>query len=455
MKPIIALIGRPNVGKSTLFNRLTRSRGALVADEPGVTRDRHYGHGRIGDRPYLVIDTGGMEVADGRSSGDSVRQAVAVQTARAVAEADVLLLIVDGRAGISSTDREIADALRRSQKRVHLVVNKCEGMEPAMATAEASELGLGLPHAISASHGDGIADLMEEVLSELPVTVEESPVADVPVIAVVGRPNVGKSTLINAILGEDRVVVSADAGTTRDSIDIPFERRGRSYVLVDTAGVRRRGRIERGVEHFSVIKTMEAIERANVVLFVVDAKAGVAAQDAALAGYVVEQGRGVVVVLNKWDAVANSERSEVMRTYDRMLGFLDFARLHQISALTGTGVGGLFTSIDECFASAHRDLPTPKLTKVLQQAVTATPPPVVGAQRPRPKYAHQGGKNPPRIVIHGNKVAKLREGYRRYLANFFRKAMKLQGTPIRIECREGTNPYADKKRVRRKAKKKR
>ena len=455
MKPSIALIGRANVGKSTLFNRLTRSRSALVADEPGVTRDRQYGNGRVGDRPYFVIDTGGIEaLADGTATA-GVRGAAAVQTARAIAEADAVILLVDGRAGLNAADREIAQGLRRSGKRVYVAVNKCEGMDPATATAEASELGLGDPHAVSAAHGDGVADLMDQVLAELPATSEEPAETDVPVIAVVGRPNVGKSTLINAFLGDERVIVSPEAGTTRDSIDTPFERRGHRFVLVDTAGVRRRGRVQSGVEHFSVIKTMQAIERANVVLLVVDGQAGVSTQDAVLGGYVVEQGRGIVLVMNKWDAVPTDDRAETMRECERLLGFLDFARLHQVSALTGAGVSSLFASISECFEAGRRDLPTPKLTKMLQQAVATTPPPIAGGQRPRPKYAHQGGKNPPRIIIHGNKVTALREAYRRYLTNYFRKALDLRGTPLRLEYREPKNPYAGKASTRKKTKRKR
>ena len=455
MKPAVALVGRPNVGKSTLFNRLTRSRAALVGDEPGVTRDRKYGNGRIGDRPYIVIDTGGIESLEGKQRIGNMSASVADQTAQAVAEADTVILLVDGRVGINTADRDIAVGLRRVGKRVMVAVNKSEGRDPSVVTAEASELGLGVACAISAAHNQGIDEMMEDVLAGLPLTVEDAPSPDVPVIAVVGRPNVGKSTLVNAILGEERVIVSPEAGTTRDTIDIPFEREDRTYILIDTAGVRRRGRVETGIERFSVVKTMQSIDHANVVLLVVDVEEGVAAQDATLAGYILEQGRAMVVILNKWDTVASEERNEKMREVERVLGFVAFARVHQVSARRQTGIGGIFDSVDEAFGSANRDLATPKLTQVLHEAVTATPPAMVGGHRPRLKYAHQGGKNPPRIIIHGNRVTKLREPYRRYLSNAFLRALRLRGTPLRIEFREGANPYATSSRKRKKSKKKR
>jgi GTP-binding protein len=442
MKPVVVIVGRPNVGKSTLFNRLTRSRAAIVADEPGVTRDRQYGDGVIGDRPYHVVDTGGIAHAlSERKGGDALRELMAAQVREALAEADAILFLVDTREGLNPLDREIAGDLRRLGKPVTLAVNKAEGMDRDAAGAEFHALGLGDPWPISSAHGEGVEDLMMQVLAPLPRAAEEAAPTDLPRIAVLGRPNAGKSTLVNALLGEQRVIVSDQPGTTRDSIHLPLERRGRSYVLIDTAGVRRRSRVEEAVEKFSAIKTLQAVDEANVAILVLDAAAGVSEQDAALGGYVIERGRALVIAVNKWDAVAAGDRDWVKRELERKLHFLAFARTHFISALKGQGIGGLFGSVDQAFASANRDLPTSRLNRVLQSAVTATPPPLARGRRARLKFVHQGGRNPPVVVIHGNQVASLPETYRRYLANVFRDAFDLVGTPVRIECREGENPY--------------
>lgn len=448
MKPVVVLIGRPNVGKSTLFNRLTRSRSALVADAPGLTRDRQYGDGRIGDRPYFVVDTGGVVIGLAAAKDrEDVLSGVAIQVRTALTEADAVILIVDALEGIHPVDRVLAADLRRLGKPVWLAVNKTEGRDPAMVTGEFYALGFGEPAAISAAHGEGVAELTQRVLEKLPVAEEIESDQSVPRIAVIGKPNVGKSTLVNALLGEQRVVVCDEPGTTRDSIHVPLERAGRRYVLIDTAGVRRRARIDDLLEKFSVLKTLQAIDQANVAILVIDAQVGVAEQDASLAGYALEAGRALVVAVNKWDAVEPSDRDWAKRELERKLPFLDFARMHFISARDGSGVGELFRSVDEAHASAQRALSTPKLNRVLQAAVTATPPPLVRGRRARPKYAHQGGKNPPRVVIHGNQVASLSKSYRRYLANTFRKAFHLIGTPVLIECRQEENPYQGKKPV--------
>lgn len=443
MKPVVVLLGRPNVGKSTLFNRLTRRELALVADFPGLTRDRQYGDGRIGDRPYLVVDTGGVvdSLLPTRAAppADLAGQILA-QTRQALAEADAIILLTDARAGLHPLDRQIAESLRRLGKPVWVAVNKAEGMPPEAAVAEFHALGLGAPFAISAAHGDGVPALMEQVLAALPSVPEEAP-GDMPRIAVVGRPNVGKSTLINALVGEERVVVGEAPGTTRDSVWVPLQRGGRRYMLIDTAGVRRRGRIEDPVEKYSVARSLQAIAEANVVVLVVDAHAGISEQDAALAGYALEHGRALVVAVNKWDKLEPAARAWVKREIERKLPFLEFVRIHYISALNRTGLGGLLASVDRAFASAGCTLPTARLNQVLQRAVRSTLPPVVHGRRIRPKYIHQGGKNPPRLVLHGNRVTVMPESYRRYLTNVFRKAFRLEGTPLWIELREGENPY--------------
>jgi GTP-binding protein len=439
MLPIVAIVGRPNVGKSTLFNRLTRSRDALVADVPGLTRDRNYGRGRLGARPYLVVDTGGFEPV----AREGVFREMARQTRQAVDEADAVLFLVDARAGVAQQDRLIAEELRKSGRRIFLVVNKAEGMDNAIAGAEFHALGMGDPLPISAAHGEHVSDLMDEVLAELPAGAEPAQeAARHPKIAVVGRPNVGKSTLVNALLGEERVVVHGEPGTTRDSIHVEFERAGRKYTLIDTAGLRRRGRVAEVVEKFSVVKTMQAIEEANVAILVLDARGEITEQDAHIAGYLLEAGRALVVAVNKWERLSGEVREHTRRVLARKLDFLAFARLHFISALTGQGVRALLKSVDEAYAAAMARLPTPRLTRVLAQAVAQQEPPRAGMIRPRPRYAHQGGVNPPRIVVHGNALDRVPDTYRRYLERFFRDAFKLQGTPLRVELRSGVNPYA-------------
>jgi GTP-binding protein len=439
VKPTIVIVGRPNVGKSTLFNRLTRSRDALVADAPGLTRDRHYGDGRVGRRPYFVVDTGGLEPgAQAGLLGEMARQALA-----AIAEADAIVFLVDGRDGLTPQDRRIAAELRTARAPVWLVVNKTEGMDVAIATAEFHELGLGAPHAISAAHDDGVRELVDAVLDALPeAAADEPPAADEgPRIAVVGRPNVGKSTLVNRLLGEDRMIVSPTPGTTRDAIEVPFEHAGRRYALVDTAGVRRRGRVFEAVEKFSVVKTMQAIDRANVVILVVDAAAGVAEQDAHIAGYVLERGRALVVAANKWDGLDAHARAEAKRALGRKLGFLGFARVKFVSALRGEGLRALLAAVDEAYRAATAKLATPRLTRTLIGAVARQAPPRAGRVRPKLRYAHQGGSNPPLIVVHGTALDAVPASYRRYLEGVFRDAFGLVGTPLRIEFRTGPNPY--------------
>ena len=446
MLPIISIVGRPSVGKSTLFNRLTRSRDAIVANAPGMTRDRHYGRGRVGAKPYLVVDTGGFEPV----ARAGIVQQMARQTRQAVDEADAVLFMVDARAGLTQQDRLITDELRKSGRRVYLVVNKAEGMAPAIAGAEFHALGLGDPLPVSAAHGDQVSDLMDLVLAELPFAPEPAPEQGRrPKIAVVGRPNVGKSTLVNTLLGEERVVVHGEPGTTRDSIHVEFERAGRAYTLIDTAGLRRRGRVAEVTEKFSVVKTMQAIEEANVAILVLDARQEISEQDAHIAGYLLEAGRAVVVAVNKWDRLPREARDHTKRTLARKLGFLAFARLHFISALTGQGVAALLDSVDEAYAAAMARLPTPRLNRVLAQAVAQQEPPRAGVVRPRPRYAHQGGVNPPRIVVHGNALERVPESYRRYLERFFRDAFQLQGTPLRVEFRSGANPYLKRAGIRR------
>jgi GTP-binding protein len=448
MKPTIVLVGRPNVGKSTLFNRLTRSRDAIVADYPGLTRDRHYGAGRVGDHPFIVVDTGGLEpVARGGIFAEMAKQALA-----ALAEADVAIFIVDGRAGLTPQDRRIAEQLRAARARVVLAVNKVEGMDPDIAVAEFHELGLGNPRAISAAHGEGIVALIETALAQLeasagrtPEAAEEDSEAEeegVPRVAIVGRPNVGKSTLINALLGEERVIAFDEPGTTRDPIRVRFRRGDRDYVLIDTAGLRRRGRVFETVEKFSVVKTLQAIDSANVVILLLDAGQSIADQDAHIAGFIVERGRAVVVAVNKWDALDDYARDQAKRQLRDRLGFLQFARLHFISALRGQGLTDLMRSVSDAYEAAYVRLPTPRLTRTLIQAVTKQQPPRAGTVRPKLRYAHQGGRNPPVIVIHGNSLGAITPGYRRYLEGTFRAAFGLEGTPLRIEFRTGRNPFA-------------
>jgi GTP-binding protein len=439
MLPVIALIGRPNVGKSTLFNRLTRSRDALVADYPGLTRDRQYGFGRLGQIPYLVIDTGG--VAGGEVG---IEEAMVEQTVRALKEADAAIIMVDGRSGLTAADEHVADLARKHSRKTWLAVNKAEGLDAAIASGEFHALGLGEPVAISATHGDRISALIEAVLSDFDVDApqEEEDDDDKELrIAVIGRPNVGKSTLINRLLGEERLVVFDQPGTTRDSVAVPFERNDRKYVLIDTAGIRRRSRVSEAIEKFSIVKALQAIEQAQVVIAVLDAQEGVTEQDVSLLGLVLERGRALVIVTNKWDGLPADQRKKVREDLERRLPFLDFAERITISALHGTAVGDLLPAVERAYSAAMRDLSTTELTRELEAAVMAHAPPLVRGRRIRLRYAHQGGRNPPVIVIHGNQTEKLPEAYRRYLVNRFRKAFKLKGTPVRMAFKTSENPY--------------
>lgn len=465
-KPVVALVGRANVGKSTLFNRLTRSRAALVADFSGLTRDRHYGEGRMGDRPFLVVDTGGFEPV----AKDGILREMARQTRQAIAEADVVIFLVDARAGLNSHDHEIATLLRRSGQKVFLAVNKAEGMRHGGAIAEFHELGLGEPWPISASHGDGVADLIDRALSHLdpvaetdePVEQDDSELSDDALaaladeqeeggpeedvqhrikLAIVGRPNVGKSTLINTLLGEERVIAFDMPGTTRDAIEIEFTRGNRSYTLIDTAGLRKRGKVFEAIEKFSVIKTLQAIEASNVVVLMLDASTEISDQDAHIAGFVLETGRALVVAINKWDGLSDDQRDRIRREFDRKLRFLSFAKMHTVSALKGQGVNALLRSVNAAHAAAFAKLSTPRLTRELIAAVEQQPPPRKGPFRPKMRYAHQGGQNPPRIIVHGNALDAVPDSYRRYLEGRFREAFKLDGTPLRIEFKSSQNPY--------------
>ncbi|ODT69967.1 MAG: ribosome biogenesis GTPase Der [Nitrosomonadales bacterium SCN 54-20] len=441
MKPTLVLVGRSNVGKSTLFNRLTRSRDALVADMPGLTRDRHYGHGRLGDRPYLVVDTGGFEPL----ATEGILHEMAKQTLQAIDEADVVLFIVDGRSGLTAQDKIVAEQLRRTGRRTLLAVNKTEGMAVSVVTAEFHELGLGEPCAISAAHGENVSELVALALQDLPDEPEQERKDEHPKIAIVGRPNVGKSTLVNTLLGEERVIAFDQPGTTRDSIYIDFERNGRNYTLIDTAGLRRRGKVQETVEKFSVVKTLQAIEDANVVILVLDAGSEISDQDAHIAGFILEAGRALVLAVNKWDSLDEYQRDMIKRDISRKLPFLqNFARFHYISALHGTGTKGLLPSVDAAYGAAMAHLPTPRLTRTLLAAVEKQPPPRAGMSRPKLRYAHQGGSNPPLIIIHGSALNAVPQTYQRYLENTFRDTFELEGTPLRIEFRTGRNPYAGK-----------
>jgi len=441
MKPVVALVGRPNVGKSTLFNCLTRSRDALVADQPGLTRDRKYGEGRVGDYPYLVVDTGGLS---GEKEG--IDELMAGQAWQAVEEADVVLFLVDARDGLVAGDQEIAKRLRLANKSVHLVVNKIDGAELSVVIADFYRLGLGDPLGITASQRGGVRDLMAEVLPELPESEIDEDTEDLGIkIAIVGKPNVGKSTLINRILGEERVLTFDMPGTTRDSIFVPFERRGQKYTFIDTAGVRRRKNVHDKLEKFSVIKALQAIERAHVVVLVIDAHEGISDQDAHLLGFVLDEGRALVIAVNKWDGLESSERERVKYELGRKLQFVDFAKMFFISALHGTGVGDLFKPIHKAYVSATRHFSTPELSRILEKAVDSHLPPLVRGRRIKLRYAHQGGRNPPTIVIHGNQTKDVPDAYRRYLQNTFRKVLKLEGTPVRIDFKTGTNPFEGRK----------
>ena len=453
MKPTVVIVGRPNVGKSTLFNRLTRTRDALVADIPGLTRDRHYGHGKLGAVPYLVVDTGGFEPL----AKSGIMHEMARQAEQAIAEADVILFVVDGRAGSIALDKEIADNLRKVDRPVYVVVNKTEGMNSGVVVAEFHELGLGDPFAISATHGEGVEALMDEALLPYDKSANENGLEDdedgsdsawtgnLIKVAIAGRPNVGKSTLVNAILGEERVIMFDQPGTTRDAIQIDFERAGKKYALIDTAGLRRKGKVFETIEKFSVIKTLQSIEEANVVILVLDARQDISDQDAHIAGFVAESGRALVIAINKWDGLDTYVRTQIKTILEAKLKFLDFANFHYISAAKAQGLTSLFRSVDAAFKAATTNLSTPQLTRVLIDAVTRQTPPRSGLFRPKLRYAHQGGRNPPIIVIHGNALDKVPDAYRRYLEHVFRDVFKLQGTPLRIQFNVSTNPFAGKK----------
>lgn len=443
MKPVIALVGRPNVGKSTLFNRLTKSRDAIVADFAGLTRDRHYGDGRLGDREFICIDTGGFEP----DSTTGIVKEMAKQTRQAVAEADAVVFVVDVRTGLSGQDQDIARYLRQANKRIFLAVNKAEGMSDSPLLAEFHELGLGEPHPISAAHGQGIRSLLDAVLEGFDGAEEfgAGPEDETTIrIAVAGRPNVGKSTLINTWLGEERLVAFDMPGTTRDAISVPFERNGQKFQLIDTAGLRRKGKVFEAIEKFSVVKTLQAIADANVVLLLIDATQGVTDQDAHIAGYILDSGRAVVVAINKWDAVDSYQRETLSRSIETRLGFLKFATILHISALKRQGLAPLWNAMADAYASAYKKMTTPVLTRLVQEAVQHQTPKKVGHFRPKMRYAHQGGMNPPIVVIHGNSLDHVTEVYKRYLEGRIRAHYKLTGTPLKIELRSSKNPFDEK-----------
>ena len=477
MVPVIALVGRPNVGKSTLFNRLTKSRDALVAEIAGLTRDRKYGEGKVGERPFIVIDTGGIS---GQEEG--IDEAMASQSFQAIQEADIVFFMVDVGAGITPGDRMIAEHLRRNGKQAYLVANKIDGKNPDMVLGEFFELGVGEPLPIAAAHNRGVTALVEYVLDDLhgvtheeesqteskddwnfvweddeedtqeEVVHEELDVKGIK-IAVVGRPNVGKSTLVNRFLGEDRVVVYDEAGTTRDSVYIPYERHGRDYTLIDTAGVRRRKNISEAAEKFSIIKTLQAIQDCHVCILVLDARTGIVEQDLHMLSFVLNAGRALVIAINKWDGMDADDKQRVKDELDRRFDFLTFADQHFISALHGTGVGHLYESVESAYESAMAKWQTNMLTRILEDAVASHQPPMVRSRRPKLRYAHQGGSNPPLLVIHGNLANELGDDYKRYLANTFRRVLDIKGTPVRIEFRQGDNPYSEKqKEVRHRSK---
>ncbi|MBS0579737.1 MAG: ribosome biogenesis GTPase Der [Proteobacteria bacterium] len=443
MLPVIALVGRPNVGKSTLFNVLTGTRDAIVADVPGLTRDRQYGFGRVGPVPYVVIDTGGLV-----ENPVGIEAQMRAQTERAVAEADRLVFIADARAGLSPQDHFVTRELRRSGKPVTLVINKAEGLDEDVVAADFHALGFGAPIAISASHGAGCDELMEHVLAGLeaqPAAAEEPGTIR---IAIIGRPNVGKSTLVNRLIGDERVIASDTPGTTRDSILVPFERDGRAFLLIDTAGVRRRSKVEDVVERASVAKTLQAIDEAHVVILVVDAHDTIAEQDASVLGLALQRGRALIIAVNKWDGIAQEERETIQRLLALKLDFVPFAPLFFISARHGTGVGELMQATVRAYEAAFRTLPTRELTRTLERAMTVHQPPMVRGRRIKLRYAHQGGRNPPRIVIHGNQTNAVPDAYTRYLANVFRKRFDLFATPVFIEYRTDSNPYLRESRVK-------
>jgi GTPase len=443
MLPVVALVGRPNVGKSTLFNALTATRDAIVADAPGLTRDRQYGFGQLGPVPYVVIDTGGLV-----ENPSGLEAQMRAQTERAVLEADRLILLTDARGGLAPQDLFVASELRRAGKPVTVAVNKAEGLDPDIAAADFHALGFGAPVAISASHREGCEQLMERVLAGLEAQAPEEADTGAIRIAVIGRPNVGKSTLVNRLLAEERVIASEEPGTTRDSIFVPFERAGRNFLLIDTAGIRRRSKIEGVVERASVAKALQAIDEAHVVILVLDAHDTVAEQDASVLGLALERGRALIIAVNKWDGIPAQQREEIRRQLALRLDFAPFAPLHFISARHGSGVGELMDSTVRAFDAAMRTLPTRELTRTLEDAVSAHQPPLVRGRRIKLRYAHQGGRNPPRIIIHGNQTAAVPESYSRYLANTFRNVYDLFATPVFIEYRTDANPYSSRARQR-------
>jgi GTPase len=444
MKPVMALVGRPNVGKSTLFNRLTKSRDAIVADFAGLTRDRHYGNAKHGKHEFIVVDTGGFEP----TAESGIYMEMAKQTRQAVAEADVVVFVVDARGGLSAQDHDIAKYLRKLGKPTVLAANKAEGMTEGVQLTEFYELGLGEVHPVSAAHGQGMRSLVEIAFAPLHLSAEEeegeAEDAGVIKLAVAGRPNVGKSTLINTWLGEERLVAFDLPGTTRDAISVPFERGGQKFELIDTAGLRRKGKVFEAIEKFSVVKTLQAIESANVVLLLLDATQGITDQDAHIAGYILESGRAVVLAVNKWDAVDEYQREQLQRQIETRLAFLKFAPLHFISAIKRQGLGPVWTAIAQAHRSAMVKMPTPVLTRLLLEAVQFQSPKRAGMFRPKLRYAHQGGMNPPVIVVHGNSLEHVSEAYKRFLEGRFRKEFNLVGTPLRIEMKTSRNPYADK-----------
>ncbi len=440
MIPVIALIGRPNVGKSTLFNVLTRTRDAIVADVPGLTRDRQYGIGKVGHKKFIIVDTGGLS-----GEQQSLDDLMARQTLLALQEADIILFLVDARSGINSGDEVIASMVRKAGKPTTVVLNKIDGVNPDHAEADFFELGFSNMAMVAASQRKGINPLVEMVMHDYPDEVESDEEPEGPSIAIIGRPNVGKSTLINRLVGEERVVAFDEPGTTRDSIPVPFERHGKNYTLIDTAGVRRRGKVHETVEKFSVIKTLDAIEKANVVVLVVDARDGITDQDLTLLGYVLNSGRSLALAINKWDGLEQEQREYNKTELHRRLSFVDFANQHFISALHGTGVGDLMKSIDQAYASAFMQFNTRDLTDLLEEAVFKHNPPMHNGRRAKLRYAHQGGKNPPIIIIHGSKTDSLAESYKRFLMSFYIKKLKLKGTPVRIEFKVGDNPFAGKR----------
>ncbi len=449
MKPVVALLGRPNVGKSTLFNCFTRSREALVANTPGLTRDRHYGNGKLGRKPFWAMDTGGLEpFAD-----EGILAEMALQTLTGMEEADVFILVVDFKTGLTAQDKAIADDLRKRPQPVFVAVNKAEGIEKSLARAEFYALGLGEPFVISASHGEGVRHLIDCVLEDFPIDFEKNSASTVEEkeniarVALIGRPNVGKSTLTNALLGENRVIAFDEPGTTRDAIAIDFTYKNKPYVLVDTAGIRKKGKVFEAVEKFSVIKTLNAIENANVVVLLIDAQQGVAEQDAHLAGFVLEVGKSLVVAVNKWDVLTPYQKTQLKESLNNKLAFLSFAPVHYISAQKEKGLGKMWESVEKVFQSAQKKLPTPQVTRVLQEALLKQSPPKKNGVRPKPRYAHQGGMNPPVIVLHGNALEHLTNAYLRYLEHHFREAFGLIGTPLKIERAFSQNPYVKKNEV--------